>query len=219
MELITRRLTGQTPPGSPADRRFLGLGPPPRRRRRARAGRGRLDETKESERRSDRIGMGADISPDALEILYRSRYTSFCRAAAAITDSREAGRDAVHDAFVEAVRKRSSFRGDGTLEAWVWPIVVQCALKARRRVEHLSDREPADLVWTDQTSDDLGEVRKAVAALPDRQRLLVFLRYYGDLDYEGIARAAGIRTGTVGAELHAAHNTLRLHSKEASHHA
>jgi len=49
-----------------------------------------------------------------------------------------------------------------------------------------------------------------VAALPERQRLMVFLRYYADLDYRAIATALGVKTGTVSATLNAAHAALRL---------
>jgi RNA polymerase sigma-70 factor (ECF subfamily) len=52
-------------------------------------------------------------------------------------------------------------------------------------------------------------VRALIAALPERQRLAVFLRYYADLDYRTIAEVLGIETGTVSATLAAAHRTLR----------
>ncbi len=53
------------------------------------------------------------------------------------------------------------------------------------------------------------EPASLVAVLPERQRLVLFLRYYADLDYRRIAQILGVRTGTVSASLHAAHNTLR----------
>jgi hypothetical protein len=43
------------------------------------------------------------------------------------------------------------------------------------------------------------DLRTALARLPERQRLAVFLRYYADLDYAAIGEALGIRTGTVAA--------------------
>jgi RNA polymerase sigma factor (sigma-70 family) len=46
-------------------------------------------------------------------------------------------------------------------------------------------------------------------ALPERQRLALFLRYYADLDYAAIAAALGISPGTVGALLHTARTSLR----------
>ena len=48
-----------------------------------------------------------------------------------------------------------------------------------------------------------------LAALPERQRLVLFLRYYADLSYAEIGEALGLRTGTVSATLAAAHRTLR----------
>lgn len=62
---------------------------------------------------------------DDLEELYRARRPQFCRAAAAITGDRALGGDAVQDAFAKAVRRRRSYRGRGSLEAWVWRIVLQ----------------------------------------------------------------------------------------------
>ena len=57
--------------------------------------------------------------------------------------------------------------------------------------------------------DDWTEVRRAVAGLPERQRTILFLRHYADLDYERIASTLGIERGTVAATLHAAHAKLR----------
>lgn len=157
--------------------------------------------------------MGHGASLESLESLYRTRFDAFVRTASAITNSHESGHDAVHDAFVSAVRERSKYRADGTLEAWVWRIVLRSALKHRRRRDVLAE-EPPDAIWTDTHHDGSAELRAAVVELPPRQRLMVFLRYYGDLDYRTIADLTGVQTGTVGAELHAAHRSLRSHLEE-----
>ncbi len=52
-------------------------------------------------------------------------------------------------------------------------------------------------------------MRAWVAALPERQRLAVYLRYYADLDYRSIAHALGVEVGTVSATLSSAHQALR----------
>jgi RNA polymerase sigma factor (sigma-70 family) len=41
----------------------------------------------------------------------------------------------------------------------------------------------------------------AIRSLPPRRRLVVFLRYFGDLSYEEISEACGISEGTVAATL------------------
>lgn len=146
---------------------------------------------------------------DELERLYRARLNEFVRAAAAIAGDLESGRDAVQEAFAKAVRQRRRFRGDGTLEAWVWRIVVNAARDARRR------RPAPDLPGMPRPEPN---VALPLELLTERQREILFLHYYADLDYETIAGALGIAPGTVGATLSAARATLRraLDAKEVA---
>jgi DNA-directed RNA polymerase specialized sigma24 family protein len=138
---------------------------------------------------------------DELEALYRAKLPEFRRVAAAIAGDRELGRDAVQEAFARAVRSRRGFRGRGTLEAWVWRIVVNAARDARRRpAASPPPHEPATNGHSSVMPLDL---------LTERQREIVFLRYYADLDYAAIAEALAISAGTVGATLNAARRTLR----------
>jgi RNA polymerase sigma-70 factor (ECF subfamily) len=136
---------------------------------------------------------------DELEAIYRAKLPEFRRVAAAIAGDREAGHDAVQEAFAAAVRKRRSFRRRGPLEAWVWRIVVNKARDARRR------RPPA--VEPEPPNGDLPEI--PLDALSPRQREIVFLHYYAGLDYAEIAHALRISPGTVGATLNAARRSLR----------
>ena len=144
-----------------------------------------------------------------LEHVYRENYRDFLRVAAALTGSREGAMDAVHDAFVDLIRHRTAFRGAGTVEAWAWKAVINAARKVGRR-QRMSRREVSvhESATTSYEFDD--SVRRALARLPDRQRLVLFLRYYADLDYATIGEVAGIASGTVAATLHAGQQALRL---------
>jgi RNA polymerase sigma-70 factor, ECF subfamily len=138
---------------------------------------------------------------DELEALYRERLSHFTRAATAIAGDEESGRDAVQEAFAKALRKRRRFRGDGSVEAWVWRIVVNAARDAGRR-----KRRGAAVVPVDARAEELG---LPLDLLSERQREVLFLHYYADLDYTTIAQALEISSGTVGATLSAARQTLR----------
>ncbi len=61
--------------------------------------------------------------------------------------------------------------------------------------------------------DELG-LRAWIAVLPERQRDVVFLRYYADLDYRTIAQLLELEVGTVSATLSAVHTKLRKALKE-----
>jgi RNA polymerase sigma factor (sigma-70 family) len=148
-----------------------------------------------------------------IEAIYRARLADFRRVAAAIVGDRERGSDAVQEAFGKALRKRSSFRSEGPLEAWLWRLVVNQArdeLRAARR-----GPVPVLLSANGSTTHEDARLAAAVAALPERQRLVVFLRYYADLDYAAIGVALGITNGTVGAALNVAHRNLRSALEEA----
>ena len=146
----------------------------------------------------------------AIEAVYRSHLPEFRRAAAAITGDRELACDAVQDAFANAVRLRANFRSEGSLTGWIWRIVVNTTLsqtRARKLTTPLADDpSTSDNSHTDTEAE---RVRSALALLPERQRLVLFLHYYADLDYTTIAEAIDISTGTVGATLHTARATMR----------
>jgi RNA polymerase sigma-70 factor (ECF subfamily) len=152
-------------------------------------------------------------TPEALEQLYRARFRAFLRVAATIAGERHAA-DAVHNAFVRALRHRASFREGGSLEAWVWRTVVNAArdLRGADRDElGLDLHEPSDNGHP-STPDE--SVRGVIVALPPQQRLAVFLRYYADLDYRTIAEILDLRPGTVAASLHKAHAAIRRRLQE-----
>jgi len=142
-----------------------------------------------------------------IEELYRTRRPEFCRAAAAIAGDRNLGEDAVQEAFAKALRKRRSFRGRGTLEAWVWRIVVNTARDARRRAALPHLRQFGAAHGAGGSNGDVATL--PLELLTDRQREVLFLHYYADLGYATIAEALGISPGTVGATLSSARLTLR----------
>jgi len=151
---------------------------------------------------------GADV--DELEALYRERFATFLRVAAAIARDDELALDAVQEAFASALRSRRRFRGEGPLEAWVWRMVVNAARKARRPEAALAAEPTANGAGPSEP----GDLRTAIEALPERQRTVLFLRYFADLDYRAIAAALDVTPGTVGSTLNAAHAALRRSLEE-----
>ena len=134
-----------------------------------------------------------------LERLYRRRYVAFRNGLLGLTGNLEAAKDATQEGFARALRDRHQFRGDGTLEAWVWRIAFRAALGIRGR--------GGDARWDDAVdeaavpSERDPELAAALRALPPRRRLIVFLRYFADLSYAEIAALCEISEGTVAASL------------------
>ena len=160
--------------------------------------------------------MSGSATPDALEAVYRLRFRAFMSTVTAFLGDADAARDVVQESFASALARRDTYTGSGTLEAWVWRIVINRALD-QRRLDARTSLVPDDADTAPSPNgryEAAQAVRAQLAALPERQRLAVFLRYYADLDYESIARILEISPGTVGAALHQAHGTLRIRLRE-----
>jgi RNA polymerase sigma-70 factor, ECF subfamily len=157
---------------------------------------------------------GRGTSLEELEEVYRRDFGRFVRTAAAIAGDMEAGRDAVQEAFASAVRNRERFRREGPLEAWLWRAVVTRAHNERRAGRRGASEELERAALPELERDDA--LRAAVSALPERQRHVLFLRYFADLDYKAIAGVLGIKPGTVSATLNHAHEALRKELQEVA---
>lgn len=143
---------------------------------------------------------------ESIEDLYQRRYRSFCHGAAAIIGDYGVAHDVVQEAFAQALAKGRTYRG-GLIDAWVWKIVVSRAHDELRRRSRVGG--PSDDVETSFDLSEDSDLARAIRQLPERRRLVLFLRYFADLSYEEIAVFAGMSTGTVAATLNQTRAELR----------
>ncbi|GAA4596155.1 SigE family RNA polymerase sigma factor [Planotetraspora phitsanulokensis] len=132
--------------------------------------------------------------------------------------------DLVAEAFTRAWMSWRKVREHPVPRAWV----VRTALNAhvswwRRRRRELTVGDPTALTGLEGSqlarSADLGLDQALVAALrllPLRQREVITLRVFFDLDTDATAKLLGISPGTVGAHLHRALATLRTQTQSFS---
>lgn len=157
-----------------------------------------------------RLGVSAisGVSEAAIEEVYRRRYANFLRLGYALLGAADLAREAVQETFATALRERASFRGDGSLEGWLWTTMLNVCRSELRRGRRFSDEVPPEQVMNGHVSE-WPELRALIAALPDQERQTLYLRYYADLSQNEIARILGVRPGTVGAALNHARAKLR----------
>ena len=106
-----------------------------------------------------------DETAAAIEELYRQRYTRFRNGVAPVTGSYEAAHDAVQEGFARALHASARYSGRGSLEGWVWRIVLRTALEQRTGEElALDDVDPAFV----EPERDFA-LTAAVQALPPRR--------------------------------------------------
>jgi RNA polymerase sigma factor (sigma-70 family) len=142
--------------------------------------------------------------------LYFREYPRLLRALLAMGGDSDAAEDAAQEAFVRAY----SYGLDRieTPRAWLLVVGSRELFKQRRRLarqESLTDLERSAPSGAFEAVAERAELLGALRRLPERQRSVVVARFYYGLSYEEIAEAFEIKSGTVGATLHQALQTLR----------
>lgn len=131
---------------------------------------------------------------------------------AAIATGMDPGRaeEATAEAFARAWSRWPTVKLANSPAAWVvrTAINVDISWWRKRRRELTVPETPEQLPRDDLDIDH--DLLEAVRRLPPRQRQVVALRYFLDLDAETTAHELGIARGTVSATLHHALKTLRL---------
>src|SRR5580765_336385 len=142
---------------------------------------------------------------DAFERVIRSTSRNLFAIAYGILQSREEAEDVVQDTFVKAWKSRWRVRDYAKLPAWLATIARHRArdLARKRRPEALPENFEADEMVAfegaeaGQKADLDGEVRSALAQLPELHRAAVTLRYLEELDYGTIEQTLGLTNGAL----------------------
>jgi RNA polymerase sigma factor (sigma-70 family) len=116
--------------------------------------------------------------------------------------------DLVQDSLARAWTKRATFDPSrGSARSWLLAIVADRARRRwmRRPKPVFPDASPGEIAEPDARRIDL---RRAIAALPQRQRATVYLHYYLDLPVSEVAQVLGCAEGTVKSTLYDARRAL-----------
>lgn len=130
---------------------------------------------------------------------------------------REDSEDLVQDAFLAALEKIGTFQAGRAFGPWLYRIVVNRALNARKsRAVRATEPIPEGVVSpapSPERAAELAEVRArllaAMAALPERQRVAVQLFELEGFSGAEVAEILELPEGTVRWQLHQARRTLR----------
>jgi RNA polymerase sigma-70 factor, ECF subfamily len=137
-----------------------------------------------------------------------------------VTGSPSDAEEVMQDAFLQAFRSWSTFRGESAPTTWLYRIAVNAALmrvRSRRDVELLSERDEGDEVadWSGDAAQSVlrGELRQqletGITRLPEDLRVALILRDVEGLSTAETAAALDLSEATVKSRLHRARVLLR----------
>ena len=139
------------------------------------------------------------------------------RAALGLLADEQEAREIAQEALVKAYAARERYDSRRPFYPWLYRIVRNLALDARRRARHRavsgldtervvsSGRDPESSVAQAQSADRL---RAAMAALSEDHAEILSMRHFQDLSYAEIGEILEIPKGTVMSRLYRARNAL-----------
>lgn len=123
-------------------------------------------------------------------------------------------RDVVQDTFLKLCRADRD-QVESHLSAWLFTVCRNGAIEVKRKVRRLTELDPQSADHTPlspermEQEQALARVLSIIAALPDKQREVVRLKFDAELSYKEIAEVTGLSVSNVGFILHTALANVR----------
>jgi RNA polymerase sigma-70 factor, ECF subfamily len=153
--------------------------------------------------------------------IFQGRRSSLTRLCYGFLGSSGEVEDLVQEIMTNVWNSLPSFRGESAVTTWVYRIAVNTALVYRKKLkrgEELPDIPDKSMgAHHDlEQQERLAALRRAIAVLPDQERLIITLLLEG-LSYKEIAEITGLTVNYVGVKISRIKQTLEQRIQEVTH--
>lgn len=127
--------------------------------------------------------------------------------------------DLLQETFLKIWKSLPSFRSESKIYTWLYRIATNEVLNHLRklRLQNLLSFENTHREIENKIDEDpyfngnaiQRELQKAIARLPEKQRIVFSLRYFNEMKYEDISEITGTSVGSLKASYHHAYMKIR----------
>ena len=175
----------------------------------------RPQTSREEERRLVQRVRDGDVA--AFDQLVRRYFDRAGAIARRLMQNREDAEDLVQDAFMRALERLDSFDDSRDFGPWFFRLLVNTGINSRRsRTRRQMEPEPFEAPSFEALPDELAErseirdrFEAALAALPERQRMIIGMFEVDGFSSVEIAETLGVSPETVRWHVHQARQALR----------
>jgi RNA polymerase sigma-70 factor (ECF subfamily) len=153
--------------------------------------------------------------PAAFEELVRLTHRRVFTLAFRLVGDRHEAEDVAQDAYLRMYRGLPGFRGDSSVDTWLYRITANAAISHLRRRGRFGDllEDPGDVVEIPEAVRidpvDRDEIQRALLALPVAQRTVLVMRDAYGFSIAEIAEDLGLTEGAVKVRIHRARRRLK----------
>lgn len=174
--------------------------------------------------------MSVDSIKDDSNLIERLRTPATCRAAfnevirlyseplyhtiRRLVQSHDDTNDLLQNTFIKAWSSLENFRGDARLSTWLYKIAINESLsflaRERKRQNFSLDDQKSALINTIEADEYFDGnfaqelLRKAIATLPEKQRIVFNMKYFDEMKYEEMSAILGTSVGALKTSYHLA---------------
>jgi len=160
--------------------------------------------------------LKAPASPSVAETafadLYREHYPQVIRLAQVMTGNSDLAKDVAQEVFIAVLRGLNAFRGDSTLQTWIYRITLRtCGRQMARNKKHTGvaiDLDTFPAMGSAESAASSSELLTALSRLPIASRTILSLIAIEGFSNEAAAEILGVPIGTVWSRLHIARQQL-----------
>jgi RNA polymerase sigma-70 factor, ECF subfamily len=158
------------------------------------------------------LARSARGDPSGFEDIVREHQAMVFSLAYHFLHDRSQAEELAQDVFLQLYQRLPAIESAAHLRFWLCRVTShRCIDEVRRRRPQVSLEETAEPSTTPSLPDPIlnTKLRQLVATLPERQRLVVILRYQEELELHEIAETLEMPLNTVKSSLQRAHAVLR----------
>ena len=157
------------------------------------------------------INRARDNDFRAYEALYRLHVGRVFALCVRLLNDRDMAEDMTQEAFVQAWKNLSRFRGDSAFGSWLYRIATNTVISYLRKQKHFQnslDVDEMDIEHLESTEDQIS-LETAIATLPEGARTVFVLYSLEGYTHDEISGLLDIAVGSSKAQLHRARQLLR----------
>jgi len=156
----------------------------------------------------------------ACKVLFKNYYKSLVRMTSLITGSLDSAKDVTQETFIRLLERKIKHT-KGNLKSYITTVAYRLALKEVSRARKNSNISEDIFTNGNNTQIDIfinkenqKHIYQVITTLPEHQKEILILRFYGKISYEDISVILEIPLGTVKSKIFYAVKACREKLKE-----
>ncbi|MEQ8221181.1 MAG: RNA polymerase sigma factor [Candidatus Eremiobacterota bacterium] len=153
---------------------------------------------------------------DNFSILFQRHYIMIFNLSLRMLGNYEEAEDVTQDVFIKAYEHLNKFRGQSSFKTWIYKIGSTTCIDVIRKKKSLWNYllKITEIKQLQHKSEDKEWVQDVLNTLPERQRLLLIMKYIQDFSNKEIAEVLNSTEGSIKVQICRARENFKEKSKK-----